>query len=132
MSPTGCAKKGTASTLLPLVPTDWCKRTLSTYDVMIINRMLPGLDGMTLVKTLRGAKNTTPILFLTAVGGVNDRIEGLHDGADDYLVKPFALGELSARIAAIGRRPKMQDNPVTLSAGDLDMHLLTRKVTRAG
>ena len=99
---------------------------------MIINRMLPGLDGMTLVKTLRGAKNTTPILFLTAVGGVNDRIEGLHDGADDYLVKPFALGELSARIAAIGRRPKMQDNPVTLSAGDLDMHLLTRKVTRAG
>jgi two-component system OmpR family response regulator len=97
-----------------------------------VDRMLPGLDGMTLVKTLRATKNATPVLLLTAMGGVDDRIEGLHAGADDYLVKPFSFGELSARIAAIGRRPKIQDEPVTLTVADLEMNLLNRKVTRAG
>jgi two-component system OmpR family response regulator len=106
--------------------------TIGTYDVMVVDRMLPGLDGMSVVKTLRATKNATPVLFLTAMGGVDDRIEGLHAGADDYLVKPFAFGELSARIAAIGRRPKMQDDPISLTVADLDMNLLTRKVTRAG
>jgi two-component system OmpR family response regulator len=106
--------------------------TIGTYDVMVVDRMLPGLDGMSVVKTLRATKNATPVLFLTAMGGVDDRIEGLHAGADDYLVKPFAFGELSARIAAIGRRPKMQDDPTNLSVADLNMNLLTRKVTRAG
>ncbi len=106
--------------------------TIGIYDVMVVDRMLPGLDGMSLVKTLRATRNATPVLFLTAMGGVDDRIEGLHAGADDYLVKPFAFGELSARIAAIGRRPKLQDDPVTLSAADLEMQLLSRKVTRAG
>ena len=106
--------------------------TIGTYDVMVVDRMLPGLDGMSVVKTLRATKNATPVLFLTAMGGVDDRIAGLHAGADDYLVKPFAFGELSARIAAIGRRPKMQDDPTNLSVADLNMNLLTRKVTRAG
>lgn len=106
--------------------------TIGTYDVMVVDRMLPGLDGMSVVKTLRATKNATPVLFLTAIGGVDDRIAGLHAGADDYLVKPFAFGELSARIAAIGRRPKMQDDPISLTVADLDMNLLTRKVTRAG
>ncbi|MBU0780482.1 response regulator transcription factor [Loktanella salsilacus] len=106
--------------------------TIGTYDVMVVDRMLPGLDGMSVVKTLRATKNATPVLFLTAMGGVDDRIAGLHAGADDYLVKPFAFGELSARIAAIGRRPKMQDDPISLTVADLDMNLLTRKVTRAG
>ncbi|SHF58827.1 two-component system, OmpR family, response regulator [Loktanella atrilutea] len=106
--------------------------TIGTYDVMVVDRMLPGLDGMAVVKTLRATGNATPVLFLTAMGGVDDRIEGLHAGADDYLVKPFVFGELSARLAAIGRRPKIQDAPVTLSVADLEMNLLTRKVTRAG
>jgi two-component system OmpR family response regulator len=106
--------------------------SIGLYDVMIVDRMLPGIDGVSLVKTLRGTKNHTPVLFLTALGGVDDRIEGLNAGGDDYLVKPFAFGELSARIAALGRRPQMQDEPLSLKAADLEMNLLTRKVTRAG
>jgi two-component system OmpR family response regulator len=106
--------------------------TVGTYDVIVIDRMLPGLDGLSVVKTLRGARNLSPVLLLTALGGVNDRIEGLNAGADDYLVKPFAFGELSARINALGRRPQMSDAPVILRARDLEMDLLTRKVTRAG
>ncbi|MEQ6248935.1 response regulator transcription factor [Sulfitobacter sp. HNIBRBA3233] len=103
-----------------------------TYDVMIVDRMLPGVDGLTLLKTVRGAGNTTPVLFLTAMGSVEDRIAGLNAGADDYLVKPFAFGELSARVAALGRRPQTSDLETTLVAGDLTVDLLTRKVTRAG
>jgi len=106
--------------------------TVGTYDVIVIDRMLPGLDGLSVVKTLRGARNLSPVLLLTALGGVNDRIEGLNAGADDYLVKPFAFGELSARINALGRRPQMSDAPVILRARDLEVDLLTRKVTRAG
>lgn len=106
--------------------------SVAPYDVLVIDRMLPGLDGLSVAKTLRGAKNRTPLLLLTALGGVEDRIEGLNAGADDYLVKPFAFGELSARINALGRRPQMADNPTILRAGDLEMDLLTRRVTRAG
>ena len=102
------------------------------YDVIVIDRMLPGLDGLSVVKTLRGAGMKAPILMLTALGGVNDRIEGLNAGADDYLVKPFAFGELSARINALGRRPPVTDAPTVLRAKDLEMDLLTRTVTRAG
>ncbi len=106
--------------------------SVGTYDVLIVDRMLPGIDGISLVKTMRGAKNHTPVIFLTSLGGVDDRIEGLNAGGDDYLTKPFAFGELSARIAAIGRRPQMQDEPTVLRAADLEMNLLTRKVSRAG
>lgn len=105
---------------------------VGTYDVLIVDRMMPGLDGISLVKTLRGAKNRTPVLFLTAMGGVDDRIEGLNAGGDDYLIKPFAFGELSARINALGRRPQMTEEPTVLRARDLELNLLTRKVTRAG
>jgi two-component system, OmpR family, response regulator len=105
---------------------------VGTYDVLVVDRMMPGLDGVSLVKTLRGAKNRTPVLFLTAMGGVDDRIEGLNAGADDYLIKPFAFGELSARINALGRRPQMAAEPTILRARDLEMNLLTRRVTRAG
>ena len=87
---------------------------------------------MALVRTLRGAKSQVPILLLTSLDGVEDRIEGLNAGADDYLVKPFAFGELSARIAALARRPPPADEPTILRAHDLQMNLLTRKVTRAG
>ena len=106
--------------------------TVSPYDVLVVDRMLPKLDGLSVVKTLRGAKNRAPVLLLTALGGVEDRIEGLNAGADDYLVKPFAFGELSARINALGRRPQMSDDPVVLRARDLEMNLISRKVTRAG
>ena len=106
--------------------------SVGAYDVLVVDRMLPGLDGLSVVKTLRGAKNRAPVLLLTALGGVEDRIEGLNAGADDYLVKPFAFGELSARIAALGRRPQLLDEPVSLRARDLEMNLLTRRVTRGG
>jgi two-component system OmpR family response regulator len=105
---------------------------VGAYDVMIVDRMMPGLDGVSLVKTLRGAKKRTPVLFLTALGGVDDRIEGLNAGGDDYLVKPFVFGELSARVQALGRRPQMSEEPTVLRARDLELNLLTRKVTRAG
>ena len=100
------------------------------YDVLILDRMLPQVDGLTLLKTLRGAGNRVPVLLLTAMGDVDDRIAGLNAGADDYLVKPFAFGELSARVAALARRPQALDQETTLSARDLKMNLITRKVTR--
>ncbi|MFN3280778.1 MAG: response regulator transcription factor, partial [Tabrizicola sp.] len=103
-----------------------------SYDVMVVDRMLPGLDGLSLVKALRAAKVTAPAIFLTAVGGVDDRIEGLQAGGDDYLVKPFAFGELSARIQALARRPQAAVQETVLTAGDLTMDLIRRKVTRAG
>jgi two-component system OmpR family response regulator len=102
------------------------------YDVLIVDRMLPNVDGLTLVKTLRGAGSTTPVLFLTAMGSVEDRIGGLNAGGDDYLLKPFAFGELSARVAALGRRPQVLEQETELQAGDLNLDLLTRKVTRDG
>jgi two-component system, OmpR family, response regulator len=106
--------------------------TTSDYDVLVIDRMLPGLDGLTLLKTLRGAKNKTPALMLTALSGVGDRIEGLDAGADDYLVKPFAFGELSARLSALARRPNLMAQETVLRAGDLEMDLMQRKVSRNG
>ena len=106
--------------------------TTGQYDVLILDRMLPELDGLTLLKTLRGAGNPTPVLLLTAMGAVEDRIDGLNAGADDYLVKPFAFGELSARVNALARRPQALEPETTLRAGDLTMDLISRRVTRAG
>ncbi|UOA23031.1 Transcriptional activator protein CopR [Sulfitobacter pontiacus] len=103
----------------------------TSYDILIVDRMLPGLDGVSVVKTMRGTKNQTPVLFLTSLGGVDDRIEGLNAGGDDYLVKPFAFGELSARVAALARRPRGTQDEIVLRAGDLEMDLVRRKVTRA-
>lgn len=102
------------------------------YEVMVIDRMLPGLDGLALIRALRAARVMTPAIFLTAMGGVDDRIEGLQAGGDDYLVKPFAFGELSARINALARRPQARPEETVLSAGDLRMDLIRRKVTRGG
>lgn len=106
--------------------------TAHRYDVLIVDRMLPEVDGLSLVKTLRGTGDSTPVLFLTAMGSVEDRIGGLNAGADDYLVKPFAFGELSARVQALARRPQGIDQETALHAGDLVLDLLTRRVTRAG
>jgi len=106
--------------------------TSQEYDVLVVDRMLPELDGLGLVKTLRGTGNRVPVLFLTAMGSVEDRIGGLNAGGDDYLVKPFAFGELSARVQALARRPQTVVQDTSLRAGDLEMDLLSRKVTRGG
>jgi two-component system OmpR family response regulator len=102
------------------------------YDVIVVDRMLPGLDGVELVRRLRAGGNQTPVLFLSALGKVDDRVEGLRAGGDDYLVKPFAFSELLARIEALGRRRGAVDTQSKLSVGDLEMDLLAREVTRAG
>jgi two-component system, OmpR family, response regulator len=101
------------------------------YDVMIVDRMLPGLDGLGIVKTVRAAGVTTPVLFLTTMGGIEDRVEGLEVG-DDYLVKPFAFAELLARINALARRPPIAQVLTILRVADLEMDLIGRKVRRAG
>ncbi|MDE3812116.1 winged helix-turn-helix domain-containing protein [Sinorhizobium meliloti] len=102
------------------------------YDVMIVDRMLPGLDGLSLVKAVRAAKVKTPVLFLTAVGGVDDRVEGLEAGGDDYLTKPFAFSELLARVNALCRRPPVQDQKTLLRFADLQMDVVKRQVSRRG
>lgn len=105
----------------------------NSYDVMVIDRMLPALDGLTIVRTLRASGNHTPVLILSALGEVDHRVEGLRAGGDDYLVKPFAFSELHARIEALIRRSAPGDSPVThLSLADLELDLLTREVRRAG
>ncbi|HEV7158610.1 MAG TPA: response regulator transcription factor [Caulobacteraceae bacterium] len=103
-----------------------------TYDVIILDRMLPGLDGLAILRTVRAAGVKTPVLLLTALGGVDDRVEGLEAGGDDYLVKPFAIAELLARINALARRPPGRDIPTTLRVADLTMDVLKRTVSRGG
>jgi two-component system OmpR family response regulator len=100
------------------------------WDLLIVDRMLPGLDGIALVRTLRGAGIEAPVLFLTTLGGIDDRVEGLDAGADDYLVKPFAFSELVARVAALGRRPRRATPETRLRVADLEMDLLSRSVRR--
>ena len=102
------------------------------HDVLIVDRMLPGLDGIGLVQALRSTGVKAPVLFLTALGGVGDRVRGLEAGGDDYLVKPFAFAELLARVNALARRPPLTDQPTKLRAGDLEMDLLRRIVMRGG
>ena len=104
----------------------------SDFDVIVVDRMLPGLDGMTLVRSVRGANVDTPILFLSALGGLNDRVNGLEAGADDYLVKPFAFSELSARLTALARRPPMQTEETRLQVADLEIDLIRHTVRRSG
>jgi DNA-binding response OmpR family regulator len=106
--------------------------TTEPYDIAIIDRMLPGeYDGIGIVKAMRAAKVHTPVLFLSALDSVKERTAGLDAGADDYLVKPFALEELLARVRALLRRPTEQQSDV-LSAGDLTMDTVTYTVQRAG
>jgi two-component system OmpR family response regulator len=106
------------------------RATGESWDLLIVDRMLPSLDGLSLVRTLRSADIKTPVLFLTALGGVGDRVSGLNAGGDDYLVKPFAFAELVARVNALGRRPPALATETVLRAGDLEMNLLNRIVRR--
>jgi DNA-binding response OmpR family regulator len=106
--------------------------TTEPYDLAIIDRMIPGeYDGLAIVKEMRDAKIHTPVLLLTALGSTADKIKGLDTGADDYLVKPFALAELLARVRALLRRPTEQTG-VVLTAGDLELDTTTFSVRRGG
>ena len=103
-----------------------------SWDLLIIDRMLPGLDGLGVIEALRFGGSLIPALFLTTLGGVDDRVQGLNAGADDYLVKPFAVSELLARVAALGRRGSRTGAETTLHLADLDVDLLSRSVSRGG
>ena len=105
--------------------------TTETFDVILLDLMLPGRDGLQILTTLRDRGVTTPVLVLTARDTLDDRVKGLDSGADDYLVKPFAFAEVLARIRAVLRRGRVAD-ALRLSAGDLEMDLETRKVIRGG
>lgn len=100
------------------------------HDVIILDRMLPHLDGLSVVKALRTAGVATPVLFLTNLSGIDDRVEGFEAGGDDYLVKPFALPELLARLTALSRRPSLAQATTTLRVDDLEMDLIRRTVRR--
>lgn len=104
------------------------------HDLALVDRMLPELDGLSLVKILRNEGLEIPILFLTTMSGIRDRVDGLEAGADDYLVKPFAMAELVARVSALSRRTKRVGAEVQthLKAGEVELDTLTQTVTRAG
>lgn len=106
---------------------------LQRYDALVVDRMLPKIDGLTVIKTLRAQGNLVPVLILSSLGDVDDRVLGLRSGSDDYLVKPFAFAELLARVEALGKRniPSSSQNTM-LTAGELEMDLLARKVRLAG
>ena len=106
--------------------------TTEPYDALIVDRMLPEMEGLTIVKTLRASDVHTPVLILSALGEVDDRVEGLKAGGDDYLVKPFAFSELLARLEALVRRADVDAPTTRLQIEDLEMDLLSREVTRGG
>jgi two-component system OmpR family response regulator len=102
------------------------------YDLMVLDRMMPGLDGLSVLKSLRAARVLTPVILLTSMGSVDDRVAGLRAGADDYMVKPFAFVELLARIDTIARRPTLKEEVTALNVGGLHLDLLTRRAVRDG
>ena len=102
------------------------------YDVIVLDRMLPHVDGLAILRTIRASGVKTPVLLLTALGGIDDRVEGLEAGADDYLVKPFAFAEMLARVNALARRPPPQEVRTELSIADLKLDLMKRTVSRGG
>jgi len=102
------------------------------FDVLIVDRMMPRLDGVSMVERLRASGDQTPVLFLSALGEISDRVSGLKAGGDDYLVKPYAFAELIARVEALARRRETGSVQTVLKVGDLEMDLLGREVRRAG
>ena len=106
--------------------------TSKPYDALIVDRMLPQIDGLTIVSTLRAAGNATPVLILSALGEVDDRVRGLRAGGDDYLVKPYAFVELHARLDSLLRRGQAKATETVLRVADLEMDLIARTVHRDG
>lgn len=102
------------------------------HEIVLLDRMLPGVDGMTILQTMRAAGNGVPVMILTALGEVDDRVDGLRKGSDDYLVKPFSLQELLARVDALGRRQASLVERERMSAGPIEMDLLRREVRVSG
>lgn len=102
------------------------------YDVLIVDRMMPRVDGVAMVERLRARGDQTPVLFLSALGEIKDRVTGLKAGGDDYLVKPYAFAELIARVEALARRRETGSVQTVLKVGELEMDLLGREVRRAG
>lgn len=102
------------------------------YDLLIVDRMLPSLDGLSLIERLRGEGQDTPVLIISALGEVDDRVRGLRAGGDDYLVKPFAFAELLARLEALARRPRGGSSTNKRSVADLELDPMSRTVRRAG
>ena len=108
------------------------RSAVEPFDVLIVDRMLPNLDGLSLVQHLRKTGHATPVLFLSALGEVDDRVKGLRAGGDDYLTKPYAFSELLARVENLGRRRNSRAVATRLKVADLELDLLSRKATRAG
>lgn len=102
------------------------------FDLLLVDRMLPGIDGLNLVRKLRDTGNVTPVLFLTTLGGIDDRVNGLNAGGDDYLVKPFAFAELAARVTALARRSRSRASETKLQIGDMELDLVSRNLRRNG
>jgi two-component system OmpR family response regulator len=102
------------------------------YDVLVVDRMLPRRDGLTIVESLRGRRDPTPVLILSALGQVDDRVRGLRAGGDDYLPKPYAITELIARVEALGRRGRGAEVETRYRVADLELDRLAHRVTRAG
>lgn len=102
----------------------------AAWDILIIDRMLPNIDGLSLVRNLRSNGHQTPVMFLTTLGGIDDRVCGLEAGGDDYLVKPFSLAELTARVNALGRRPRHLRQETALKVSDIELDLIKRTVRR--
>jgi two-component system OmpR family response regulator len=128
----GLKQEGYAVDHAPEGDTGLSLATTTPYDAAIVDIMLPGLDGLSLVKRLRAAALTMPVLFLSARSSVEDRVKGLQAGGDDYLTKPFAFAELSARLQALIRRATRAPEATKLSAGGVEMDLVSRRVTAGG
>lgn len=128
----GLDELGHAALVAPDGPDALHHATVDLWDVIVLDRMLPTLDGVGVLRRLRAAGVMTPVLLLTALGRIEDRVEGLNAGADDYLVKPFAFSELAARLNAITRRGGGQEVGTTLTCGPLSMDVLKREVRCGG
>jgi two-component system, OmpR family, response regulator len=126
----GLAARGHEATVARDGRAGYLRAVADRFDVIVLDRMLPELDGLGVVALMRREGVSTPVLFLTNLSGIDDRVDGLEAGGDDYLVKPFAFEELTARLVALARRPTLGSSATVLKAADLEMDLVARTVRR--